>query len=304
MKRVIIAGGSGVIGQALTKQLLSQGYEVVILSRNPTQAGFSAPVQVVKWDGQTPAGWEQYVSGSKAIINLAGANIGDGRWSEARKKLIIESRVQATQAVVAAVQQAAVKPEVVLQASAVGYYGNRADELLSEASNPGQDFLAHICTQWEAAVAPLQGQTRVVILRTGVVLSTQNGALQKMLLPFKLFAGGPFGDGKQWFSWIHLEDEIAAILFLLNNAETSGVYNLTAPRPLTNQQFAKVLGQVLNRPSFIPAPAFALRLALGEMSALLLDGQRVEPKRLLEAGFTFRYPEPVEAVTHLITHNI
>lgn len=307
--RVIITGGSGLIGRELTKKLATAGHEVIILSRAPERVrGLPTNARAVKWDAHTAVGWGELMDSDdtpNAIINLAGASIGDGRWTDERKKIIIDSRVNATTAVVEAVQAAQNKPQVVLQASAVGYYGNRGDEILTETSPPASDdFLADVCTQWEAAIQPLvdDEQLRVVILRTGVVLSTQDGALPKLLTPFKLFAGGPFGDGQQWFPWIHLQDEIDAIIHLLHTEEATGPYNLSAPDIMTNKQFAQALGSVLNRPSFIPAPAPMLKLALGEMSALVLDGQRAVSNKLQASGFTFAYPEAKPALRDLINN--
>ena len=305
--RVIITGGSGLIGRELTKRLSAAGDEIVILSRNPDHVtGLPANAQAVAWDAHTAEGWGHLIDSSTAIINLAGASIGDGRWTDERKRRIIESRINATTAVVQAVQTAPNKPATVIQASAVGYYGNRGDEILTETSAPGQDyFLSDVCAQWENASQPLaqEPDVRLVIIRTGVVLTTKDGALPKMLIPFKLFAGGPFGDGQQWFPWIHIQDEVSAIEFLLKNPQTDGVYNLSAPEIMTNKQFAKTLGKVLNRPSFIPAPAPALKLALGEMSALVLDGQRAVSDKLQASGFTFAYPQAAPALQDIIDND-
>lgn len=307
--RIIITGGSGLIGRELTKKLATNGDEVIILSRAPERVtGLPTNARAIKWDAHTAVGWGNLADASDtptAIINLAGASIGDGRWTDERKKIIIDSRLNATTAVVEAVQAAQNKPSVVLQASAVGYYGNRGDEILTEDAPPAQDyFLADVCTEWEAAIQPLvdDEQLRVVILRTGVVLSTKEGALPKMLTPFKLFAGGPFGNGQQWFPWIHLQDEVDAIIHLLRTDTATGPYNLSAPHIMTNKQFAQALGSVLNRPSFIPAPAPALKLALGEMAALVLDGQRAVSDKLQASGFTFAYPEAKPALRDLINN--
>jgi uncharacterized protein (TIGR01777 family) len=302
--RVIITGGSGLIGQELTKYLSKDGHEVIILSRSPERVkNLPKGARAVKWDARTAVGWGELIDDDTAIINLAGAGIGDSRWTDERKKVILESRLNAAKAVIEAVQAAATKPKVVIQSSAVGYYGNRGDETMTESSAPAADyFLADVCVAWEKAIEPIANDVRLVIIRTGVVLTTQGGALPKMLTPFKLFAGGPFGDGQQWFPWIHISDEVAAIAFLLTNEETHGVYNLSAPNIMKNKQFAKVLGDVLNRPSFIPAPAPALRLALGEMAALVLDGQRAVSNKLQDAGFTFAYGEAKPALQDIIAN--
>ncbi len=223
-------------------------------------------------------------------MNLAGAGLADGRWTDERKRSILESRVKAGQAVLEAVSAAATRPKVVIQSSAVGYYGPRGDEVLNEDAAPGSDYLARVCFDWEASTAPVvrMGVRRPVI-RTGIVLTTEGGAFPKILLPFKLFAGGPMGNGSQYWPWIHINDEVRAIRFLMENETASGPFNLTAPNPLTNKEFASVVGQAMGRPSLMPAPAFALKLALGEMSTVLLDGQRAVPSRLQELGFEFDF---------------
>lgn len=301
--RIIITGGSGLIGRQLTTQLASQGHEVIILSRTPQAVqGLPPRARAELWDGRTAAGWGHLVHHETTIINLAGANIGDKRWTAERKQLIVQSRVEAGQAVVAAVEAAEHKPAVVIQASAIGYYGNRADEPLPETAAPGTDFLANVCVLWEEAIAPVASHSRLITIRTGVVLTTTGGALAKMLLPFKLFAGGAFGSGQQWFPWIHVDDEIAAILHLWQHPTAAGPFNLVSPNILRNKEFAKVLGKVMSRPAIAPVPAFALKLALGEMAALVLDGQRVIPQRLLETGFQFTYPEPEAALSDILAH--
>lgn len=299
--RVVITGGSGLIGRALCEELVAGRHEVIVLSRSPESvSGLPAGVEVERWDGETPAGWGKRVEGA-AVVHLAGENIAAGRWTEARKRRIRESRVKSSRAVAQAIEEASVKPSVLLQGSAVGYYGPREDEVVTEEEPPGEDFLARVCVEWEASTAGVESLgLRRAMLRTGVVLSTEDGALPKMLLPFRLFAGGPVGSGRQYFPWIHIADEAAAIRFLLENDRASGPFNLTAPEPLTNRRFSRVLGEVLHRPSFLPAPGFALELALGEMADMLLNGQRAVPSRLQELGFTFRFPEAEAALRDLL----
>ncbi len=299
--RIIITGGTGLIGRPLAAELAGAGHEVIVLSRNPARAAGLAPgVQVVKWDGRTADGWGQLADGAGAIVNLAGEGIADSRWNEARKRSIRESRVQAGQAVVQAVQAAQQKPQVVVQASAVGYYGPRGPEIIDESAPAGNDFLAQVCVDWEASTAPVEALgVRRAIARTGIVLSLAGGALPKMLLPFKFFAGGKIGSGQQGFPWIHLNDEVAALRFLLENPQASGPFNLAAPNPPTNAEFVKAIGEAMGRPSAIPAPAFALKLGFGEMSTVLLDGQRTAPRRLLDLGFQFRFTDPVVALRDL-----
>lgn len=309
--RIIITGGTGLIGSKLAQRLAAANYDIIILSRNPDKTtGLPAGVKAVKWDSQTAEGWGHLADGAKAIVNLAGASIaGDGfipsRWTDKRKKLILDSRVKAGQAVVEAVNAAATKPELVVQSSAVGYYGPHGDETLSEATGPGQDFLAQVCQAWEKSVQPVvQQEVRLVVIRTGVVLSTQGGAFPLLLLPHKLFAGGPMGSGKQYLPWIHLEDEVRAIQFLIENSQAQGVYNLCVPEPVTNRQMSRAIGQAIRRPSFLPVPGFALKLLLGEAASLVLDSQRQVPQRLVQSGFTFNHPDLLPAIRHLVQNNI
>jgi uncharacterized protein (TIGR01777 family) len=301
--RIIITGGSGLVGQALTESLTADKHEVTILSRHPERVkSLSAGVKVKKWDGRSAAGWGHLANGADAIVNLAGENIAAGRWTDERKQRIRESRVNAGRAVVEAVRAATNKPEVVIQASAVGYYGARGAEEVTEETSRGDDFLTQVCMDWEASTTPVEElSVRRVIIRTGVVLSPKDGAFPKMVLPFKLFAGGPLGNGRQYLPWIHLADEVAAIRFLIEQKTASGPFNLTAPTPLTNAEFGHVLGKVLKRPAFLPTPSLALQLIFGEMSKVLLDGQRALPERLQQMGFVFSFSEPEAAVADLLS---
>jgi len=297
--RVIITGGTGLIGRALSTNLASDGHEIIVLSRSPESAkGLPAGVRAERWDGRTANGWSHLAEGVDAIVNLAGANIsGEGffpsRWTDERKRLIRETRLNAARAVVEAVEQARQKPRVVIQASGIGVYGPRGDDAIAEEGAMGHDFLARFAGQeWEPSTAPVEAMgVRRAIIRTGVVLSSTKGALRPMLLQFRLFAGGPIGSGKQWMSWIHLKDEAAAIRFLIENQSATGPFNLAAPHPVTNAQFARALGRVMSRPSIVPIPGFAMRAAFGEVAELLLTGQRSVPQRLLDLGFHFRFPE-------------
>ena len=299
--RIIIPGGSGLIGRHLTEHLIEKGYEVVVLSRSPKSVvGLPKGATAAAWDGKTTEGWGLLVDGAKAIINLAGAGIGDKRWSAERKDLILDSRLESTKAIVEAIAEAKVKPEVLLQGSAIGFYGSRGDIELTEDSSPGEDFLADVTKSWESAAKPAADHTRLVYLRTGVVLTTKGGAFPKIMLPFNLFAGGPYGDGGMWFPWIHIDDQIRAMIWLMENDSAEGPYNLTSPGILRNRTFARVLGKVLGRPSFIPTPAFALKAALGEMSILLLGSQRANSQKLVDAGFEFKFDQPLRAVKDVV----
>lgn len=294
-KRIIITGASGFIGKMLCRELIEENYNVVGLSRNPDEGGKLLPneVNVVKWDAKTAVGWVNYTSGAYAIINLAGENIATGRWTHRRKKRILESRLNAGKAVVQAVEQAETKPKVVIQASGIGYCGDRGDELLDESSSPGSGFLVEVAKQWEEITEKVKSfGVRHVIIRTGVVLGPIGGFLSRVTLPFRLFVGGRLGSGKQWISWIHIYDEVNAIRFLMEREDLQGVFNLTAPSPVTSKDFFNVLGKVMRRPSWLPVPGFVLRLFMGQMAdELILSGQRAIPKRLLEAGYEFMYPE-------------
>ena len=256
--RVAIAGASGLIGTALSAALQARGDEVVKLPRGSADIG-----------------------GADAVVNLAGASVGGKRWSPEYKKEIRDSRVETTRALVAA------KPRVLINASAVGYYGGRGDEVLEESAAPGGDFLSSVVVAWEAEAARAPG--RSVFLRTGIVLSRSGGALQQMLPPFKAFVGGPIGSGKQWFPWIHVADEVGAILWCLDRAGLSGPVNLVAPGIVTMREFASALGRALHRPSLFPVPAAPLKLLLGEFAGVLLEGQRAVPKKLLDSGYRFRF---------------
>lgn len=306
--RTIITGGTGLIGRALAANLAADGHEVILLSRNPERAtGLPQGVRAERWDARTAEGWGHLADGADAIVNLAGANLaGEGffpsRWTTDRKRLIRDSRVNSGRAVVQATEQASQKPRVVIQASGVGYYGFRGDEQITEDDQAGDDFLGRLaCDDWEPSTAPVEELgVRRAIIRSGAVLSARGGALPRLSLPFRLFVGGPMGSGKQWFPWIHLQDEVAAIRFLVENQEASGPFNLSAPNPLTNAQFARVLGRVMGRPSLVPIPGFAMRLAFGKVASVLLAGQRVIPRRLLDLGFQFRFPHAEAALRDLL----
>ena len=294
--RISVTGSSGLIGSALVPFLTAQGHEVGRVVRSTTAAG------AWRWDpgaGHVDAG---AVNGKDAVVHLAGETIAAGRWSAARKARIRDSRVRGTRVVAEAVARADPRPKALLCASAMGFYGDRGDERLTEASAPGRGFLSEVSREWEEACAPARDQgVRVVNLRFGIVLSPAGGALAKMLLPFRLGAGGVVGSGKQWWSWVALDDAVGAIQHALVTAGLSGPLNVAAPNPVTNAEFTRTLGRVLARPTLFPVPVFAARLAFGEMAdALLLASARVVPERLQQTGYVFRHPELEGALRHLL----
>ncbi len=308
---ILMTGGTGLIGRILAKELLAKGCQVTVLSRNPQKHRAVMPgIELVKWNGRTPQGWGRLIETADAIINLAGASIaGEGlggiltqRWSKAIKQRIRQSRTDAGQAITQAIKAAANKPRVLVQSSAVGYYGPRGHEDVVADSPPGDDFLAQVCVDWEDSTQAVEAMgVRRIIIRTGLVMTKTGGILPMMLLPFRLFIGGPLGSGQQDISWIHIRDEVDAILYLLGSETAQGAYNLTAPTPVNSAQFGKVAGKVLRRPSFFSTPALALKLALGEKATLVLDGQRAVPNRLLESGYTFRFTHLEPALRDLLS---
>jgi uncharacterized protein (TIGR01777 family) len=299
--RILIAGGTGMIGKPLAERLLKSGHEVSILTRDPKKGRFSQEIDLIQWDGVNHGDWSQRMGEMEGVINLVGENIGSQRWSPNRKKRIIESRVNAGKLMSEAIAKVTILPKVFIQASAIGYFGTLGSEPLTEGSPSGNDFLADVCLRWEESSRSLESRgIRRVVIRTGVVLSKEEGALNRMLMPFKFFIGGPIGNGKQIISWIHPYDEIAAIQFLLENEQTGGIYNLTSPEPVSNASFGLSLAKTIQRPYWMPVPAFALRMTLGEMSTLVLEGQNVIPKRLTEAGFQFKYKKLEDALKNLL----
>lgn len=301
--RVLITGGTGTIGQRLIPYLLQHGYSVAVLSRRPIKSpALPRSVDFYQWDGKTARGWGHHVEQTDVIINLAGAGIADKRWTDERKKLLLNSRLDAGRAVAEAIDQAQHKPGVLIQASAVGYYGGRLDDTMqTEENGPGDDFLADICVQWEDSTAAVEAMgVRRAVIRTGIVLDPEGGALPQMVRPFKFFAGGPVGSGQQWFPWIHWLDEVSAIRFLIETESASGAINLVAPNPTQNHSFAKTVGSLLSRPAIAPAPSLALQLVFGELSEALIKGQRALPARLQALGYHFIYPQLEPALRNLL----
>jgi len=314
LTKVVIAGGSGFLGRALIARL-SREHSVVVLTRNakkhsrlevrtPNQSAQEpSRVRVAEWtpDGGTGA-WASELDGVHAVVNLAGAGIADKRWTDARKHELVESRMKSSASLVEAVRQAATPPKVFVQQSAIGYYGRFEDgPTLDEVSPPGDDFLADLCVRWEAVPRPVDAfGTRLVTVRTGIVLSKNGGALKRMMLPFRFFAGGPIGSGRQQLSWIHLEDWTGIMAWAIRTTLVTGPINATAPNPVPNWEFSRALGRAMHSPSWIPVPGFALKMAFGEMAdVVLLKGQRVVPTRARELGFSFRYQEIKPALAAL-----
>lgn len=299
--RVLITGGTGLIGRALSARLAGEGRDVIVLSRDPERASpMPQGVRTVAWDARTADGWHEFADGAGAIVNLAGASLRRC-WTPRNKQLIRNSRLNAGRAVVDAVDRAERKPGVVIQASGIACYGPRGDEVVTESTGFGDGFLGRTAAQWEASTVAVEEQgVRRAIIRIGIVLSMEGGALPLLALPSRLFVGGPIGSGDQWLPWIHMEDQVRAIRFLVDNVAAAGPFNLSAPHPVTNAKFIRTLAQVLGRPAFLHVPSFAVRLVLGEMSTVVLDGQRAIPERLLDLGFDFHFREVEPALRDLL----
>ena len=302
--RVMITGGSGLIGQALSKSLLADGHEVVIVSRDPkAHQRLPKGAEAIGWKHQT---LDEFMEGVDAIVNLAGASIaGESptqmRWTPKRKYSILDSRIQAGEKISQALEALDQKPKALIQSSAIGYYGPQADDIIDESHPNGDDFLAVVCQNWENSTRAVEALgVRRAIIRTGLVFSGEGGIFPLLKLPFSLFVGGPLGDGGQYLSWIHIDDMVDAIRFLIEDGEAQGVFNLTAPNPVTNNAFARVMGEVMRKPAALRVPAFAVKFALGEAATLALDGQRVMPERLIESGFNFRYETLETALSSLL----
>ncbi len=301
--KIVLAGATGFIGQALVKQLHGRGDEVVVLSRSGSggDGPYREGVRYVAWDGKRQGPWSAEIDGADAVVNLAGGSIGGGRWTVARKEMLLRSRVDPTHALVLACRQAARPPRVFVNASAVGYYHPTGDAPVTEADPPGEGFLADVARQWEETAGGVEASgVRLVITRIGVVLGPGGGALERMLLLFRSFVGGPLGSGRQWFPWVHLDDVVGAMIFAIDTPSVSGPVNVVAPEPVTNATFMKELGAAMHRPSWLPVPSGLLRLALGEMSVLILGGRPVVPAKLLEAGYRFVCPRLAPTLRTLV----
>ena len=303
--KIVIAGGTGFLGRPLTAALVQDGHDLVVLTRGSAssrQADRARPpvarARAVAWNPNGELGpWAAEIEGAGAVVNLAGESIAGTRWTAARKQHILDSRVQATRSLAAAIRGAAAPPPVFVSGSAVGYYGPLGDEAATEATPAGSDFLAHVCERWEQEANAASDRTRVACIRTGIVLERDGGALPQMLPPFWFGGGGPVGSGRQYWPWIHRDDWVALVRWAIATPAADGALNATAPHPVTNTEFARALGRAIHRPAFMPAPGFALRLLLGEMAdALLLSGQNAVPAKATRDGFQFRYSHVDEAL--------
>jgi uncharacterized protein len=303
--KIAITGATGLVGSRLVEKLNGLGDRIIIFTRNLDRATKIFPptafpnVEIIQYTPQESGDWQKYISGCDAVINLAGEPIAE-RWTAKQKQAIVESRQLGTRKIVEAIALAEVKPQVLISGSAIGYYGTSETAVFEEDSNPGGDFLAQVCQKWEAEAEKVRELgVRLVIFRIGIVLAN-GGALGKMIGPFKMFAGGPIGTGRQWFSWIHYEDLLKLIYQALTRSDMAGVFNATSPNPVKMSQLCQALGEVMNRPSWLPVPDFALELLLGDGAIVVLEGQQVLPKKTQATGFQYRYPELKPALAEII----
>ncbi|MBD2305792.1 TIGR01777 family protein [Chroococcidiopsis sp. FACHB-1243] len=304
--KVAITGATGFVGSRLVERLKSDGHQVVVFSRNVNKAEKVFPksafsnVEIIAYTPTESGAWQDAIAGCDGVVNLTGEPIGEGRWTPQRKQEILNSRKLGTQKVVEAIGKANPKPSVLVNTSAIGYYGTSETATFDESSPAGSDFLAQVCREWEAEAQKVKELgTRLVILRFGIVLG-MGGAIAKMITPFKLFAGGPIGSGRQWFSWIHRDDLVNLIIEALTKPEMEGVFNATAPNPVRMSELAQVMGEVMQRPSWLPVPNFAIEALLGEGAIVVLEGQQVLPKRTQALGFNYQYPSVKEALKTIV----
>jgi uncharacterized protein len=300
--RVFVTGGTGLVGHTLVNELRARSDQPVVLSRNRTSAAakLGSGVEIVEGNPAVPGSWQDVVGTCDAVINLAGENIFAKRWNGEFKQRIRDSRVHGTRNVVEAMRKGRA-PSVLVNASAIGFYGPCGDEIVTEESPPGNDFLAQACVEWEDAARSLASTARLAIIRIGVVLSPDGGALAKMLTPFKLGVGGPVGNGRQWMGWVHQQDVVGILLHAIDMPNLSSVLNAVAPEPVTNREFSKALGRALGRPSFFPVPVFMLKLRFGQVAEVIATGQRVLPSRTLESGYQFRFATIDRALSNVLS---
>jgi len=300
--KIVISGATGFLGKLIVSAISSKGYAICVLSRNSQKARkiLGEKYQYVNWNGEKSNELQAAINGSKAVIHLAGANVAGARWSVSYKNEIMESRIQGTSAIAHSISCAVSPPEVWFSASAIGYYGNEGDEIKRENSPSNTDFLATVCKEWELATSPAENYCRVVRGRIGVVLDKHEGALAKMLIPFRLGVGGRLGSGRQWLSWVHTADVVGMILWAIENNSVQGAMNIVSPNPLQMKEFANVLGKVLGRPSWFPVPEFILKLVLGEQAWIVITGQRVEPEVAQRLGYNFQFNKLNDALKNLL----
>jgi uncharacterized protein (TIGR01777 family) len=303
MKKIIITGATGSIGKKLVQELTARGDEVIIFTRNPETAKKKIvnANKYVKWDYHKPEEWKGHLNGVESVVHLAGANLGDKRWNDEYKKVAYESRILSTRNLVEAIKSVEQKPKAFICSSAVGIYGNRYDEILDENSSLGDDFMAKICKDWEKEAEKVeQFGVRRVSIRTGLVMQKDEGVLEKMLLPFKLFIGGPLGSGRQWFPWIHIDDIVGIYMQAIDNEKVSGAINGASPGIVTMKEFSKTLGRMLKRPSFFPVPKFAMKVVAGEVANYAVMSQRTSVEKIINAGYKFKFENLEEALRDLL----
>lgn len=285
---IVIAGGTGLIGQRLLERCRNDGHDIAVLSRSHRPP--SGSVQYLAWNGRDAGPWTEALDAADAVVNLSGASVAGGRWTTRRKQIIRESRVHATRAIVEALTRASRRPRVLVNASGVGYYGSVIEDAVTESHPPGEDFLATVCREWEdEARRAVAAGVRVAMLRSGMVLDAEGGALSKLVLPFRFFIGGPLGSGRQWLPWIHHEDMVGAILHIIATPGLAGPVNITSPDAVRMKEFCAVLGRALRRPSWAPVPEFVLKVILGEMAGIILTGQHAVPEKLVASGYRHRF---------------
>ncbi len=302
-KKIIVTGATGLIGRKLCSQLLEQGNEITIFTRNPEAAKkvMRGAKKYVKWNYNNPQEWKDYLNETDSVIHLAGSNLGAKRWNYKFKKELFNSRIESTRQLVNTIKNCGDKPKSLITASAVGFYGDRGDEELIEKSYPGKDFLSNLCSEWEKEAEKIEDQNvRRVSLRIGLALSSEGGVLKKFLPPFKIFLGGPLGNGKQWFPWIHIEDLINIIIHTIKTESLEGPVNIASPGIVRMNDFATSLGKVLQRPSFFQVPKFILKIAVGEFANAIISGQKVSVTKLLNSGYEFKFTDLENALKNLL----
>lgn len=297
-QKIVLTGGTGTLGSELLKDLVNSGYHCIVFTRSPEKHNNSDNIQYIRWIPDSDY-LMQYINASFAVINLAGSSIAGKRWTEKYKQELIDSRIEATTVLVEAINKSTSKPKKFLSSSASGYYGNRGDEILTEESGCGNSFLSNLCKQWETAAMGVDESVQLVITRTGVVLTPSGGAFEKILLPFKLFIGGKIGNGEQYFPWISVVDWKSFLIFALQNEVESKIYNLVSPNAVTNSVLTKAIGKIYNKPTVFRVPKFVLKLALGELSSLIIDSQRIKAKNIENTNFIYKYGLLEKAINNL-----